>query len=112
MTIPDYIHLVKQISNEYQFEIFYLDVTDNTLLTRLRITGDVFIQFYINSSKYKMNYALIFNKSRIYGIDKEGGKYHEHPFGNADIHKPFAQNIDLEDFKIRSLKYIQEMGLI
>lgn len=44
---------------------------------------------------------------RVYGIDKEGGFYHEHPLEKPSLHVETEQ-IGIEDFVIRSLDLLKK----
>jgi len=46
----------------------------------LVFSREVFVQIYANETKEKLNIALVVAGERVYGIDKEGGFYHEHPW--------------------------------
>ncbi|OHB47822.1 MAG: hypothetical protein A2099_04180 [Planctomycetes bacterium GWF2_39_10] len=58
-----------------------------------------------------INIALVVADERIYGIDKEGGTYHEHPIKNPIFHIPTEQ-IEIENFVIKSLEILKTMNLI
>ena len=79
MKIRKIIHTLNEITNRYGLKTLYLDYTDVTLISRIGISLDMFIQLYVNIKKDKINMALIVAEERIYGIDKEGEFYHEHP---------------------------------
>ena len=81
------------------------------MFLRIGFSSEVFIQIYINSKKQKTNLALIVADERTYGIDKEGGFYHEHPFGNPSNHIKTEQ-IEIEDFIVRSLELLKTMKLL
>lgn len=102
---------IHEITSKYKLEIFYIDFTDITLLARIGLTSEVFIQIYINIKKQKTNLALIVSGIRIYGVDKEGGFYHEHPFSHPELHQE-TKPIGIEEFVIKSLDYLKEMGLL
>mgnify|MGYP001618000865 CR=1 FL=1 len=55
--------------------------------------------------------ALVVAGERIYGIAKEGGIYHEHPFENPALHIPIQQ-IEIENFVMKSLDYLKQLRLI
>ncbi len=71
----------------------------------------IFIEIYANLKKQKINLALIVSDNRIYGIDKEGGFYHEHPFENPELHIK-REPLEIEDFVVKSIEYLKELGLI
>jgi hypothetical protein len=82
-----------------------------TLLGRLQIVPDVFIQVYANTRKEKLNLALIISGNRIYGVDREGGFYHEHPVENPESHK-ISKPVGVEEFLIKCLELLERMGFI
>ena len=105
------LHQLRDISSRYGLNIFYLDFTEVTLLSRFGLSVDIFIELYVNLKKQKINLALIVSGNRIYGIDKEGGFYHEHPFKNPEGHIKTEQ-IGIEDFVVNSLDYLKQLKLI
>ncbi len=111
MEISKIIQTIKDISFRYGLEIIYLEHTESTLIYRFGFSSDIFIQIYTNVKKDKINMALIVANRRIYGIDKEGGFYHEHPFENPLLHVK-SEQIEIEDFVIKSLEYIKKLKLI
>jgi hypothetical protein len=52
--VNNIISLQKEIlslTKKYNLQISYIDITDNTLITRLTMISDIFIQIYVNSKK-------------------------------------------------------------
>lgn len=111
MAIEKIVQTLKDIVDRYGFKILYLDFTDFTVISRIALTQEVFIQIYANLKKNKMNMALVVGSERIYGIDKEGGFYHEHPFKNPALHTNSEQT-EIEDFVIKSLELLKIINLI
>ena len=109
--IKNIIHTLEDITNRYGLRILSLDFTDITLISRIGFSFEIFIQIYINVRKDKVNMTLVVADERIYGIDKEGGIYHEHPFENPALHIPTEQ-IEIEDFVVKSLEILKGMKLI
>ena len=109
--IDKLLHITKDITSRYGLDIFYLDFTDITLISRFGLSSDIFIQIYVNIKKQKVNLALIVSGNRLYGLDKEGAYYHEHPFKNPDFHIK-AKPAKIEDFVVKSIEYLKELGLI
>ncbi len=109
--IKDIVHTLEDISNRYGLRILSLDFTDITLISRIGFSFEIFIQIYVNVRKNKVNMALVVADERVYGIDKEGGIYHEHPFENPALHIPTEQ-IAIEDFVVKSLDILKGMKLI
>lgn len=111
MPIEELIRTLEDIADRYGLKILYLDHSDITLISRVGFSPDVFIQIYTNIKKEKTNMALIVGNERIYGIDKEGGFYHEHPFEKPFLHIEVEQ-IGIEDFVIKNLNLLKRINLI
>jgi len=88
-----------------------IDFTDVTLISRIGFSHEIFMQIYANIQKEKLNMTLIVAGERIYGVDKEGGFYHEHPFENPSLHVS-AEPVDIEKFIVKSLEVLKTMNLI
>jgi len=56
--------------------------------------------------------ALVISKNRIYGVDKEGGIYHEHPLDNPETHIPLQKGISLEEFILKSIDILKNLGIL
>ncbi len=54
--------------------------------------------------------ALVVAGERVYGIDKEGGFYHEHPFENPLLHIE-AKPVEIENFVIESFEILKKLKL-
>ncbi|MBI5665731.1 MAG: hypothetical protein HZC49_11710 [Nitrospirae bacterium] len=111
MKIKNFIQSIQDASNKYGLKILLLDFTDITVFSRIGFSHEVFIQIYINAKKQKTNLALIVAGDRVYGIDNEGGGYHEHPFAKPELHIDTEQ-IDVDDFIVKSLEYLKTMNLL
>ena len=109
--IKTIVHTLEDVAHRYGLKILSLDFTDITLISRIGFSFEIFIQIYANVRKDKVNMALIIADERIYGIDKEGGIYHEHPFENPSLHIP-TELIEIEDFIMRSLEFLKRLKLI
>ena len=108
--IEDLIQTIKDVSERYGLKLLYIDFTDITLISRIGFSLEIFIQIYANSKKDKLNMSLIVTDERMYGIDKEGGFYHEHPFENPLLHID-AKSMDIEDFVIKSMGILKKINL-
>ena len=103
-------HAIKDITDRYGLKLLELDHTDITLISRIGFSNDIFIQIYANETKEKLNMALVVAGERMYGVDKEGGFYHEHPFENPLLHVE-AEPINIENFVIESLEILKKIKL-
>ncbi len=110
MNLKNISEAIDGIVKKYELKLLYSDHTDTTLITRIGFSIDLFIQIYANVKKEKINMSLVVTGERIYGIDKEGGFYHEHPFENPSLHIDTEQ-VGLEDFVIKSLDILEKINL-
>jgi len=108
--IEEVIQTIKDITDRYGLKLLDLDHTDITLISRIGFSNDIFIQIYANETKEKLNMALVVAAERMYGVDKEGGFYHEHPFENPLLHID-TKPMDIEDFIIKSLEILKKIDL-
>jgi len=111
MKIKEVIPLLNEINNRYGLKFLHIDYTDTTLISRIGISLEIFIQVYVNIKKAKLNLALVVAGERIYGIDKEGGSYHEHPYQNPALHIDCNQT-DIDTFVFKSIGILKEIKLI
>jgi len=77
--VIDLVHDLLNIVKRYGLRIINIDVTDVTLMARIEIVSAMYIEIYQNIKKDKLNMALILGNDRVYGVDDEGGIFHEHP---------------------------------
>lgn len=108
----DILHLLIQTAERYGLRILYIDSTDITLMARMEILPAVDIQVYRNIEKEKLNMALIIGNDRAYGVDSEGGIYHEHPAEDPFRHLPIMEKVELEQFVLRCLEILTDKGLL
>ena len=109
MEIKQVIQSVEDSATRYGLRILYLDFTDVTVLARIGLSDEVFVQLYVNVRKQKKSFALIVAGDRVYGIDNEAGNYHEHPFDDPSSHIG-AEEITFDTFVGNSLHYLSIMG--
>lgn len=110
MKIEDIVQTIKIVADKFRLKLLYIDHTDITVISRIGLSPEIFIQIYANVKKEKLNMTLVVSGERIYGIDKEGGFYHEHPFENPLLHINTEQ-IDIETFVIKSLEILKKIEL-
>jgi len=68
--------------------------TDKTISLRLYIRQDVFAQVFLGEITDSLYFALIEGIWRIFGIDRERGEWHTHPFEAPHEHQPFPEGLD------------------
>lgn len=92
-----------------------IDKTDYTVKLRLHVDTECFLQVYANTQKQITSYALVVNRSRIFGRDCEGGLWHRHPPEAPDQHdfSPEGQrSVSFDDFLREAQQVLQDMGLL
>ena len=55
---------------------------------------------------------MIVEGCRIYGVDREGGYTHEHPIENPNLHVLKESEPSIEDFIIKSIGILDNLGLL
>lgn len=70
------------------------------------------IQIYANQLEDKLNLNLIFKNRRLWGYDSEGGKTHIHPIDEPESHIFTDKEVDIKEFTVKSLKFLEERGML
>ena len=68
--------------------------TDLTLSLRLHIRPALFVQAFLGELSGSLYLALIEGGRRIFGIDREGGEWHLHPYNAPDKHEPLPEGLE------------------
>lgn len=108
----DLIHDIFNIADRYGLKIVNIDTTDVTLMARIEIFPAIYMQIYRNVKKDKLNMALILENNRAYGIDGEGGIYHEHPAEDPTLHIPTKERLEIEEFVVRCLNILKDRRIL
>ena len=69
------------------------DHTDLSLSLRLHIRLGLFIQIFFGQRTESLFFALVEDGERVFGMDREHGQWHLHPFGNAADHQPVVEAV-------------------
>ena len=62
--------------------------TDITLSLRFHIRRDLFVQVFFGAKSASLYLALIEGGRRVFGIDREAGDWHVHPYEAEEKHEP------------------------
>lgn len=108
----DIVQDIFNIVERYGLKIINIDATNVTLMARIEIFPVIYVQIYRNIKKNKLNMALIIGNERIYGVDDEGGFFHEHPAQAPTSHTPIEERLDIEKFIVRCLNILEERGIL
>jgi hypothetical protein len=68
--------------------------TDISLSVRLHIRPGLFVQAFLGERSGALYFALIEQDRRIFGIDREMGVWHKHPFNDPDLHEPLSEGLE------------------
>lgn len=112
MGIDSVLGEVQAVASEFGLSMGVVDLTDNTINLRLYFAADLFIQIYGNALEDKVNLNLVFKERRLLGADPEVGKYHFHPAEKPETHIFTEEKENVRSFVIKSLKVLQEKGLL
>lgn len=66
--------------------------SDNTLSMRLMIRSGLFVQVFFGERSGSLYMALIEGRQRIFGVDREAGAWHVHPFHAIEKHEPLTDD--------------------
>ncbi len=70
-----------------------IERTDLTLSLRLYIRADVFVHVFYGQISDSLYFSLIEHGRRIFGIDRESGEWHLHPYDAPEKHLPFSEGL-------------------
>ena len=68
--------------------------TDITLSMRLQIRPELFIQIFFGEISGSLYLALIEGEWRIFGIDRETGDWHIHPYEDVERHDQLTDGLE------------------
>ena len=67
--------------------------TDMTLSFRLYIRADIFVHVFYGQLSESLYFSLVEHDRRIFGIDREGGNWHLHPYTATEKHLRFDEGL-------------------
>lgn len=84
----DLLLAAQEALDEFWFiqEIEVFERTDPTLTVRLHIQKNLFVQVFIGEITGHLFFALIEGSHRIFGMDREKGEWHCHPYNDVQQH--------------------------
>ncbi len=66
--------------------------SDISLSLRLIIRPGLFVQVFVGERSRSLYMALIDEKRRIFGVDREFGRWHMHPYAAPQSHEPLTDH--------------------
>lgn len=117
MTTDDFERDVRAIAAGWGFIRWVITAakTAHAIKMRLHLTEGCFVQIYANVEKQLLSYALVLERTRIYGRDSEGGHWHRHPFGAAETHdfsSEGARMVGLPQFLSEVQQILEEAAIL
>ena len=73
-----------------------IERTDSTVALRLYIRDNLFVHVFLGELTGSLYFALIENDRRIYGIDYEARRWHQHPFVAPDRHEFLSEGLGVK----------------
>lgn len=89
--------------------------TDITLSLRLHIRRDLFVQVFSGVTSGSLYMALIEGGRRVFGMDRESGEWHVHPYEAVERHASLSKGLDpqpLLKFLARVEELLLEHGML
>lgn len=87
-----------------------IERTDITLSVRLRIRPGLFVQVFLGAKSGSLYLALIEGDRRIFGIDRESGEWHFHPYDAVERHEALPQGLQPKPLR-KFLAQVEEILL-
>jgi hypothetical protein len=84
--------------------------TDITLSVRLHIRPGLFVQIFLGTKSDSLYLALIEGDRRLYGIDREAGEWHVHPYAAVERHEPLLPGLEPKPI-LRFLARVEDLLL-
>lgn len=68
-------------------DIAVIEQTQATITIHLTIDAELFVQAFFSENSQRLSFALVSQRGRLYGRDREHGTWHRHPFGRPEQHE-------------------------
>jgi hypothetical protein len=110
------VQRIQKLYLDYQWLISYKVERKSISILKAKIifNEEMFIQVYVNIRNPKISYNFILNGSRLYGRDFTKGEWHQHPYGQEQVHDDSAEGkkeVSLETFFLEVLQILEENDL-
>jgi hypothetical protein len=95
LNIDDLLHETVASAESFWFvqDFQVVERTDSTITFRLSVGNELFIQIYLSERSGRFSMALVGLSGRLYGRDREHGRWHRQPFGQTDFHEPTPEGM-------------------
>lgn len=85
--------------------------TDITLSLRLHIRPGLFVQVFCGDRSGALYFALVEGDQRVFGIDRERGEWHIHPYGAVENHQVLTTGLEPKPLRT-FLSRVEEVLLV
>ena len=85
-----------------------VDRTDCTISLRLEIRHNLFVHVFLGELTSSLYFALIEGAQRIFGIDRESGEWHLHPYEAPHQHIPLPEGLEPKPL-LRFLSRVEDL---
>jgi hypothetical protein len=72
----------------------FMERTDFSISLRLSIRPDLFVQVFLGELSGSLFFALIAGGQRIFGIDRDSGEWHVHPYHAPHRHEALLEGLE------------------
>ena len=96
----NYLHELHEEAEEAVEKVWFvqsleeIERTDFTLSLRLTIRDGFFVQLFFGEKSQSLYMALIEGGQRLFGIDREGGAWHMHPYEAVERHETVEKGLE------------------
>lgn len=96
----NYLHELREEAEEAVEKVWFvqsleeIERTDITLSLRLTIRYGLFVQLFFGEKSQSLYMALIEDKHRLFGIDRDGGVWHMHPYKAVERHETVEKGLE------------------
>lgn len=95
MKIDELLLQAREAEEQFWFvrALTMVERTNATVTVHFVLTPDLFVQVFLSERSGRFSLALIGPAGRLYGQDREHGRWHRHPFERPDDHDPAPKGI-------------------
>jgi hypothetical protein len=108
LSVNEFYHEVQKLAKEYlpAAKIETREINPFRLKMRLVLSPALFIDIFYGAGKRRIDFALIKERKRIFGIDNLAG-WHKHPVGEPDRHES-VKEMSLQEIFSQFAKIIEQ----
>jgi len=95
MTINELVSEASDIDRRFWFvqETRIKKRTDATLTIHFIIFPELYVQVFLSERTGRCSFTLVGQSGRLYGLDREQGVWHRHPFDHPEAHEEISEGV-------------------